>query len=246
MRREWKGRAIVLNAMPYGDSDLIVSSMTEELGVVRGLAKGGRASRKRFAGCFEPFTLINLGCRLKDSGALAGIASADVVKARLGIRDSLDRINAGARMLELAGVVEVHGEEAGTAFALLDASLEMLEGATAPAALCGVFFVKYLNIAGYKIPHESCGQCGSEFGKAGAYYRGGHGILCGRCAGGQGARPVSLGCLAFIAGSETIDHRGMGRLRLSGAAASELFGLLGPYVASIAGKSLKTLDIAGR
>ncbi|MBI5191451.1 MAG: DNA repair protein RecO [Nitrospirae bacterium] len=257
MRREFQGRAIVLNALAYGDSDLIVSFMTEELGVVRGLAKGGRASRKRFAGCFEPFTSINLGCRMKDSASLAGITSADIVNSHLKIRDSLDRINAGARMLELAGTVEVHGAEAATAFGLLDKSLEILETSTDPAALSGIFFVKWLDIAGYKLPHETCGQCGGPFetpggtgggapggkpgGPGGAYYRGGYSLVCGKCAGGRDTRTVSAGTLAFISRAETLETGSISRLRLSEGGEKELFGLLGPYIASIAGRSLKTL-----
>jgi DNA repair protein RecO (recombination protein O) len=45
---EWEAPGIVLDARPYGDSDLIVATFTATQGVHRGLARGG-ASRARIA-----------------------------------------------------------------------------------------------------------------------------------------------------------------------------------------------------
>ena len=149
MTGEIKTRAIVLKALPYGESDLIITFMSETSGQIRGIAKGARASRRRFAGCFEPFTLIDLVCRVKESGGLARVDSADAVTAHYGIREDLARLTAGARILELAAEAEVHGSEAALAFSLLDKTLELLERSRGADALCAAFYVKYLALSGF-------------------------------------------------------------------------------------------------
>lgn len=147
-----KTRAIVLNALTYGESDLIVTLLSEDEGVIKGFAKGAAKSRKRFAGCFEPFTLISAGIRVKDDG-LSKIDSADIIKAHYGIRESLERIGAGAVMLEAAATLEP-GPHAG-AFALLEETLGLLEKSADPHCLAIVFLVKMLAVSGLGISHSA-------------------------------------------------------------------------------------------
>ena len=147
-----KTRAIVLNALTYGESDLIVTLLSEEEGVIKGFAKGAAKSRKRFAGCFEPFTLITAGLHIKDDG-LSRIDSADILKAHYGIRESLERIGAGAVMLEAAATLEP-GPHAG-AFALLEETLGLLEKSADPHGLAIIFLVKMLALSGLDISHST-------------------------------------------------------------------------------------------
>src|SRR5689334_18160524 len=50
--------ALVLRTRPYGESDRIVTLLTEQHGKVTGIAKGAKNSRRRFAGTLEPFVRI--------------------------------------------------------------------------------------------------------------------------------------------------------------------------------------------
>lgn len=147
-----KTRAIVLNALTYGESDLIVTLLSEDEGVIKIFAKGAARSRKRFAGCFEPFTLISAGLRIKDDG-LSKIDSADIIKAHYGIRESLERITAGAVMLEAAATLEP-GPHAG-AFSLLEDTLGLLEKSADPHGLTIIFLVKMLALSGLDISHST-------------------------------------------------------------------------------------------
>jgi DNA repair protein RecO (recombination protein O) len=54
-RTELRTEAIVLRAIDYGESDRIVTFCTADFGKIRGIAKGARRSRKRFANALEPF-----------------------------------------------------------------------------------------------------------------------------------------------------------------------------------------------
>ena len=54
-RTSHKTEAIVLRCLDYGESDRIVTFYTRDYGKLRGIAKGARRSRKRFANALELF-----------------------------------------------------------------------------------------------------------------------------------------------------------------------------------------------
>jgi DNA repair protein RecO (recombination protein O) len=60
MRPSYATPAIVLRTRPFGESDKIVSFLTERFGKVTGIAKGALRSRKRFVNSLEPLAIINL------------------------------------------------------------------------------------------------------------------------------------------------------------------------------------------
>ena len=63
---EWDAPAIVLDARPYGESDLIAAAMTEDHGMHRGLVRAGAA--KNHAATWQPgnFAQIRWTARLQD------------------------------------------------------------------------------------------------------------------------------------------------------------------------------------
>ncbi|HSM92508.1 MAG TPA: DNA repair protein RecO, partial [Anaeromyxobacteraceae bacterium] len=59
MASRLKVEGIVLRVVDYGESDRIVTLLTRERGKVGAYARGARASRRRFPGLLEPFTLLS-------------------------------------------------------------------------------------------------------------------------------------------------------------------------------------------
>ncbi|MBW2672896.1 MAG: DNA repair protein RecO, partial [Deltaproteobacteria bacterium] len=51
-----KTPAFVLHFLNYGEADRIVTLFTREFGKLKGIAKGARRSKKRFANAIEPFS----------------------------------------------------------------------------------------------------------------------------------------------------------------------------------------------
>ncbi|MBS3810049.1 MAG: recombination protein O N-terminal domain-containing protein, partial [Desulfobacterales bacterium] len=56
--------AILLRRIEYGDYDLIATFLTRAKGKISVIAKNAKKSRKRFSGLLEPFTALDLVCRL--------------------------------------------------------------------------------------------------------------------------------------------------------------------------------------
>jgi len=224
MAGEVRTRAVTAKAINYGESDLVVTLVTESDGVVKAIAKGAAKSLKRFSGCFEPFTGIDVSYRPGRGESLGRISSADVVSARAGIRSGLDRIEAGAVMLELAARITVPPEESVDAYGLLSTALDQLAVSPEPETLLAGYWLRHLGLAGYAIGLGVCSDCGSDTGEV-IFYRGGAGCVCGRCSG---SRPVELsrGLAGFIGYVAKSDATSLGRLRLTRAVRDEAIGFL--------------------
>ncbi len=121
-----KTKAIVVHTLPYGESDLIVTFFSPGTGIIKGMAKGARKSRRRFQGSLEPFATVMLGAVLKESGTLARVDTADLLDARLGIRNDLKKYGAGSVMLELVSIFEVAGAHSGEVFSLIETNTAFL------------------------------------------------------------------------------------------------------------------------
>ena len=85
--------AIVVGGVDYGDSDRIVHLLTTS-GRISVVAHGARKSKKRFAGALDPFTTIRATLEVKRGGrgGMQTMRSAVVERARLAIRETLEKI----------------------------------------------------------------------------------------------------------------------------------------------------------
>jgi len=177
--------AIVLRARDYSESDRIVTLLTRDFGKLSGIAKGAKASRKRFERKLEPFSHVILYFRRRPHGQLVFITRAERGEsAPPTIEDDLGKIALGSYMLELAEALTTEEAEAAEAYRVLANALEALGRATATTGLRQAYELRMLAAAGYGLEFGRCRLCGTAAEpEAGAVYfvvaRGG--IVCGRC-----------------------------------------------------------------
>ncbi len=120
--------AIVLRTVDYGESDRVVTLLSRERGKVSAFARGARASRKRFGGALEPFTLLTAEVRVRGGSELLGLDSTHVLRGHGGIRGDLARIACAAYAAELARELVRDHEPHEELFELLVGYLELLDG----------------------------------------------------------------------------------------------------------------------
>ena len=94
--------AAVLRAVDYGESDRVVTLFTRERGKVAAFARGARASRRRFGGALEPFTVLVAEVRERAGSDLLGLDGVSVLRSHGGIRGDLARIACAGYAAELA------------------------------------------------------------------------------------------------------------------------------------------------
>jgi DNA repair protein RecO (recombination protein O) len=177
--------AIVLRARDYSESDRIVTLLTREFGKLGGIAKGAKASRRRFERKLEPFSHVMLYFRRRPHGQLVFITRAEAADlAPHNVDDDLAKFALGSYMLELADALTSEGAEARDAYELLAAALGILSRGNTSAALRQSLELKLLRWAGFGLEFERCRVCASAVADSDApiffvIARGG--AVCARC-----------------------------------------------------------------
>ena len=185
MPAEESTAAIVLRARDYSESDRIVTLLTLEFGKLSGIAKGAKASRRRFERKLEPFSHVNLFFRRRPQGQLVFITRAEPGDIRPPvIEDDLAKIALGSYMLELADALTSEEAEAADAYQVLVRALQTLGDGAVTLAMRQSLELNLLRAAGFGLDFARCRICAAAEAAAGSavYFvvaRGG--IVCARC-----------------------------------------------------------------
>ena len=202
LRREPRiSSAIVLRQIDYGESDLIVSLLTSELGILRGYARGARKSIKRFGPALEPFTQIEI-CWQPGRGDLLTLLDAEVISSRQGLRLSLTSLALASYAVEILEMLLQDGEEQPEIYLLLQSYLDFLSQQGDPALARLLFELRLVQHLGY-IPHLlHCSECFALFENGQIAFdpvRGGS--LCANCVAEKPPTFVGLGTLGSLSRS---------------------------------------------
>jgi len=194
VHRELATPALVLRTRPYGESDRIVTLITEQHGKLTGIAKGAKNSRRRFAGSLEPFVLIRAVFRQRSTSDLVFLLRCELVSSLRGFTRDLDRFAAGSYVLELTDRM-VFGRESGREiYRLTLDTLTLLDAGAAADPVLRAFELHLLGASGYAPALDRCRACGRAADGADPRYltleRGG--LVCRRCVRpGEPVRPVA-------------------------------------------------------
>jgi DNA repair protein RecO (recombination protein O) len=90
---------LILRTYKLGEADRIVVFLTRDRGKKRGVAKGARRQRSRFAGALEPMTEVRVAYFEKEQRELVGLNYAETVRSPLAFVGSI----AGAATIEYVG-----------------------------------------------------------------------------------------------------------------------------------------------
>jgi DNA repair protein RecO (recombination protein O) len=201
----------VLHTRTYGESDRIVTLLTEQHGKLSGIAKGAKNSRRRFGGTLEPFVRIRAVFRQRSTSDLVFLLRCEHL-ATLGIftRD-LDRFAAGTYALELTDRMVLGRESGREVYALLDDALRLLDAGVPIDPMLRAFELHLLAATGYQPVFARCRSCGTGAAEHGLLYlaleRGG--VVCRGCVrAGEPVRPIAAAtalALARLAGGPLAD-----------------------------------------
>lgn len=154
--------AIVLRTWAFGESDKIVSFLTESHGKLTGIAKGAKRSRKRFVNSLEPFSLVNLRFYDRAQGNLVFIIASDLAFGFKHLLTSLEKISFASYLVEITDGLIGEREENRLVFRHLKDGLTHLEEQATSLTFLTSFELKLLKLAGYQPWLESCRRCGRE------------------------------------------------------------------------------------
>ena len=95
--------ALVLRTYKLGEADRIVVFLTKDRGKKRGVAKGARRQRSRFAGALEPLTEVRVAYFESERRELVGLNYAETVRSPLSLTASSLKEASSAATSALAG-----------------------------------------------------------------------------------------------------------------------------------------------
>jgi DNA repair protein RecO (recombination protein O) len=192
--REVHTAAFVLRTRPHGESDRLVTLLTEEQGKLTGIAKGAKNSRRRFAGTLEPFVHVRAVFQPRPHSDLVFLHRCELLGALPGFTADLARYAAGSYLLELADRMVLGRESGSDVYHLLRDALGDIDRDGASDAVLATFELRLLAASGYEPSFAACRGCGRPADGTPTMYllaeRGG--FLCRPCVPpGEIVRPVS-------------------------------------------------------
>ena len=91
---------IVLRTHELGEHDRLVTLYTRDLGKLTAVARGARRVRSRFGAALELFTWGDVVGFEREGRGLARLDHFDIRRSFREVRESLERLGQGARMVE--------------------------------------------------------------------------------------------------------------------------------------------------
>ncbi|WP_182864672.1 DNA repair protein RecO [Stieleria mannarensis] len=232
--------AVVLRAIPFSETSLVVTLLTRDFGQVAALAKGARRPKSSFEGSLDLLAVCRVVLIRKSSDALDLLTEAKLQRRFRGAEKSLDRVYAGyyiAEMLRL--LTDNHDPHPGLYDLTLDALGQIDGRGNSALALLG-FDTSALRLLGHAPATRRCVDCGGRIGDSPriAFAPIAGGVVCRDC------RPRQHSLLTVS--GETIDH--LERLlaphtrlpiELPSSVYREMRGLINRYIQAILGSTPK-------
>ncbi len=156
-------QAIVMRVKELGESDLIVTFFTPHRGLLKGVAKAARRSRKRFVNCLDKFSLVSLEYTLKTEGGLCFLHSGKLIDGYPDLRSDFTLLSTASYIIELTEILFPPGVSEPRMFNLVKESLASLTSAERAAAVSTIFEARAMTLGGYRVNLEKCSKCGRAY-----------------------------------------------------------------------------------
>jgi len=174
----------------YGESDLVVTLLTDTIGRISALARGARKSVKRFGGVLEPMHTLHVSYDDRSGAELVVLREAKLARARAFLVTSLERMQAAGQALNWVRKAAPPRTPEPEVWAAMDGLLDRLndpEDAVSPRARLAATGLQLLSAFGWGIDFERCVSCGKApaVGQAAAVDATRGGLVCRDCGGAR-------------------------------------------------------------
>lgn len=229
--------ALVLSTVDYGESDRLVTLLTRDHGKLTAFAAGARKSKKRFAGCLEPFMRLRVQL-VETRGSTVRLDSADIVGGFYTARGELELIARALYAVELCRELTRDHEPHPELFELLEEYLGRLDAREAGPTSLLAFELFALAHAGLMPRFDACSLCGGLPGERPRFDQAHGGAVCEPC-GGRARESVAVPAM-LLAGLRALQEGQ--RTPLPPELRARARGLLNVFIAHHLGRRLKSVD----
>ncbi|MEO9222718.1 MAG: DNA repair protein RecO [Mycobacteriaceae bacterium] len=188
--RLYRDHAVVLRLHKLGEADRIVTLLTRESGIVRGVAKGVRRTRSRFGARLEPFEHIDV--QLYPGRNLDIITQVQTIDAFSGVLVAdYGRYTTACAVLETAERLASEERTPVPRLHLLTvgALRALAVGDRASELVLDAFLLRAMAFAGWEPALSECARCGVP-GPHRAFHVAAGGAVCVQCRPAGSATPA--------------------------------------------------------
>ncbi len=178
--------ALVVRTVDFGESDVIATFVTEQVGKVGAVVRGARKGSRRVGGALEPVHTIAVLLDEKHGAELATLKEAHIVRMRAGVVANLDALEAAGVALRWARHLFPPRTPEPAGWLALVELLDVLDsGTSAPKKELARAGLAILGAVGYAIDLERCIVCRRPCpeGKAACVDPARGGLVCRACGG---------------------------------------------------------------
>jgi len=229
---------IVLQAWDLGEHDRLVTLYTKEYGRLAAAARGARRLRSRFAGALELFTWGDAVGFEREGRGLVRLDHFDIRQPFRRLRDDLECLGQGARMIEAVARLTAERDAQPLCFALLLRALRALDAGAAPARVQLAFTLRLLDLLGHRPRLDRCGRCGRVVGTEGITFDVIEGsMVCAACRTGGAALAPPVA--AALRGLQAASWEARLGARLAPGVEHAAGAVLDDYLAALIGAPLR-------
>ena len=192
--------AIVLHALNFSESSRILRLATREAGVQSVLARGARASQKRFGSAVDLFAEGEVQYVVRSGRDLHTLSRFDVQRSRIALGTSLPRFEGASALAEVMLRVGVEDDTPEHAFDALRSGLDAI-ATDADATVATVRAIwRLLGALGFTPALDACVRCDAELDATTdvAFSADAGGAVCARCAAAAPSRNLPATARARI------------------------------------------------
>jgi DNA repair protein RecO (recombination protein O) len=246
IRETLKTNAFVLHCLNYGESDLIVTFYSHDFGKLKGIAKGAKNSKKRFANVFEPFSLTSVNFTRKSRDMLAFIDSCEIIDHYDDVRLDLEKTLIASYFIDLTDHFSPEGKKNEKIFTLLKNFLTLLGKEKSSDAAVRFFEMRLLRLAGFEPTLDHCITCKTPVANGVSYYFYAQdgGIKCSGCAKPERYdQSVSAGTIRTLLLGQDMDMDKIKLINLTNSLAVESRNILIGFITHVLSREVKSLKV---
>ena len=182
-----KTEAIVLRAIPWSETSLVVTLWTRDFGKISAIAKGARRLRSPFESALDLLAHSSVVFLAKAGDVLDLLTEAKLLRRFRSSQQNLLHLYCGYYVAELLLALTEEGSSIDELFELTQRTLEDLDGCHAPAETMLRFELNFLRLLGHMPSLDACVGCGEAvaFEESAAFGIESGGVLCRACLPGQ-------------------------------------------------------------
>lgn len=156
--------ALILKSYALAEADKIVVFLSQNQGIIRGVAKGAKRLKSRFGGSLEPFSIVHLGFFQKEDSELVKINQIELKKTFFFNAVSPEFLQKFSYLSELLIEFAPPNEPNQRLFRMACVCLETAVDNPDELANIALYFELWvLRLAGYLPNWNKCENCSREF-----------------------------------------------------------------------------------